>query len=431
MGHVIDKRYILNMDGQVYSFNEEDLIRIIELDNDALFNLFKDNSKEILEGTSNRYLAYALHEYFTDEYIYNNLNCDSYIFRNASMLDSNDVIDTESININYKSSKDYYLKINIDRNLEEEILRDMPCYYNSFEKAIYIYIKMCSIFIFDDAAYAVNTMFSMFDEKHKSLKYVDEISVLNNEVVCFEFTVMYAYFLNKLGIDFEMRFIGTYEYVCDHAYLNFAFDKYLVEADPITSVLESDFFSVKVGDVLQGLKCKNEFDSTVDDFKRIFGKVYDDFKISLYGSIDMINKYLLLAETNVTSFYEKFRMFITTVISSNLKNMDLLSYMLWLRENKFSYDEQSDNITITIIKVNNHNDESKNVICGAVITINEINIHHYDTNRYFFFDGRNIIKEFDYLGIQECFSNEQFEYISCSSKNVPGIKNEIPYVREI
>jgi hypothetical protein len=133
---------------------------------------------------------------------------------------------------------------------------------------------MCKILTYDEEFYAVNQKGEVA-KKHEQIENINNITPQNNKVVCYEFNAIYAKLLEELGINFEVKSAtGKDDFGGGHAYLEFRDGKFLLMADSVISILNSDLFNAKMNLCLNGLSCINTNSDTRKEFQEIAAKVY-------------------------------------------------------------------------------------------------------------------------------------------------------------
>ncbi len=100
---------------------------------------------------------------------------------------------------------------------------------------------------------------------------------------------------------------------------------------------------------------------------------------------------------------------------SNLQIMDLLSYLLILKDSIYSEDELDYNINFCIIRENLENNRVKPVI---ILTVNNED-YYKDNNKYFILDDK--ISEIDEESLKNLFNNKKYEYIENTKYKIPKI----------
>lgn len=231
-----------------------------------------DEYKKVLSSTEFHGIKldeflYVLKLFFTNKKILDNFYFDRKMFERIKEIFSYQVCDFQSINYLNGTTNDEVKGVKPSQKLLDEI-GPVPEEFTLLEKAIYLYIKLCTIISYDREYYAVNQRGDAV-KKHQKVSYVSKIK---SEAVCFEFNIIYAYLLDKLGIPFEV-YPSLDSYGEGHSYLIFIVDKYIVRADAVISILDGDLFASKTGNSLEGLACLNKNCDTANMFNEAFSRV--------------------------------------------------------------------------------------------------------------------------------------------------------------
>lgn len=240
----------------------------------------------------------------------------------------------------------------LDKNLVDYIINDLTKEYKKIEIAIYLYIKLAKTLSYENEYYIFDGDFKVA-KKHEDINNVKNINLLNNEVVCYEFTAMFAKLLDLFNIDFLVKYKKEANtFGGQHTNLTFEADNFLVYADSVTSILDGDLFRSKIGYSLVGIQCKNSNINMKRDFDNILNKVYN--KIPGYNYNDLINK--CRGKTSSMDIENKI-IYFSDLTNSIFKNsVDSLAFMLFLKKNILSSEEIT-NCNMLIVKNNYINDK--------------------------------------------------------------------------
>lgn len=420
--------YKINIDNIDYEISINDFIRFLELNDNEYANTL---NKDYIFNIKLEHFIYALCSFFKPDGIYSILSdytFPDYMSERIKKLSSYEVVDIESLNKHLKTTDERFKTIEIDPELRNEILKDMPSSFNNLEKAIYIYIKMCRLLTYDEEYYAVNQQ-GEATKKHRNIDYVKQINLNNNKIVCFEFNIIYSKLLNELGINFSSEYKGMVgeAYGDAHANLQFRFEKFLVTADSVTSILEGDLMRAKINDKLVGLSCSNKNKNTKKEFIQILNNVY---KIILSQELDtkkfnsfeeILEEYNKLSNKNNISLDEKLSILIDKVNKANMVGVDTMSYLLTLRKILFNELERENNFKIVIIRNNKPKDTNLVASLCAIITVNEIDFDKKDANIYYLYIPNESLLKISKEELDEKFNDNTFQYIEKNDPTIPGI----------
>ena len=92
----------------------------------------------------------------------------------------------------------------INPELKDFVLSSMPQNLNRIEQSIFVYAKLCSILNYDPEYAASGRGEGPKQKVHKDIDYVEQISLNNTDVVCYNFNIIFGKILEELGIDFKI-----------------------------------------------------------------------------------------------------------------------------------------------------------------------------------------------------------------------------------
>lgn len=308
----------------------------------------------------------------------------------------------------------------MNTNLKNEIINSIPSDYTKLEQCIYVYIRLCQILSYDSSYYVNNKEFIQF---HESLANLEKISRENPNIVCYEFVTLYSELLEKIGIKSNVNtqfYMGVDEndklvvdsFRDNHASLEFNVDCFIISADSTNSVLNGDLINAKLGNKLNGLKCKNisEVDKLI--FSSSLEKVYNN--IAKNNNFKNYNDKIV--ELPLT---ERLQQLFNDILKMNVQGVDFISYINNLKHKYFSQDELQWNISINYVGKNDGIDQYPVVIFS--INTNDIINAQQDTTQYLYDTKTHELTKFDNQELKELFDSELF-YLE-ETKNIPGISN--------
>ena len=267
-----DLVYSFNIDGIEYSIPFEEMVSFLELPPAEFKELC---NKEKIKNIPKEHFAFAIDTLFQQSGVDKSHLLPPEIKKRLHDIRAFKTIDYQAVNKFLEVEPTYIAQLN--QELEQEIISDMPEDASTLEKAIYIYIKMCKILTYSKEYYAVNQR-GAATLKYKDPDYISTITPDNNEIVCYMFNNMYANLLNKyLNLNFKNNFKSRMNniYGEGHVSLEFRVDKFLITADSTKSILNADLMLAKVNHPLKGIECINKNEQTQQEFKESFSKMYD------------------------------------------------------------------------------------------------------------------------------------------------------------
>ena len=340
------------IDGSVYSMDAKTLLNILTESEDE-FEVFL--TPECKSKYEKKYIFYMLRDFIERERIF-----DKYIFKDSvydryNKIINHEYIDFESLNKNQKSD-DYdhngesiVENLHLDESFYREIMKYSKKTYGPLEKAIHAYLRLCEILTYDEQA-LVNDNIDMNEKIN--VEHLASIDKDNNVVVCYEFAFIYAYILNRLGIHYTMNaksFMNTPGY----AYVEFRVQEYLVKADALKNILDSDLTNMKVADKITGLTCTNENVTSQRKFNELADKVRmniikrKDIVETYDRSVDKIKENI---DASNLSKKDKMKFLLKIITRANVKGIDKLAYQRKIFDSIFTPE---DNISINFLGTDN------------------------------------------------------------------------------
>ena len=427
------KMFSFKIDGFIYIVSFKSFLYLINLSIEDFESLCKDETIKFIDGIPKKHMIYAFAEFINNESILKDYLVSDAVRLKYEAIKSNQLIDLEAINKHLETKDTLFQKIHIDKSLEDAILSGIPVDFNDLEKAIYIYIKMCRIFTYNEEYFT-----KYFDEdikrKHKDLSYVDQINLFNNEAVCFEFNIIYAAFLNRLRIKFKSNYKGYDDeiYGEGHVKMEFRWDKFLVRADAVSYMTKSDLTYAKVSQPLIGLVCLNKNKETQEEFEESLNKVYmhilreenvnsktDIIHIPFFEEI--LNEFFkIFTKLEDIRFEERISIMVRKANNMHLKGVDYFSYLLQLQKMLFTPLERQENIEICMLANNLDNEDKKSELV-AIITINFKGFNNKDLNLYYILKANGILMPLLKEEIEGLLYVKKLEYIDEFLGRIPGV----------
>ena len=428
--------YNIKVDNVNYSIPIKDIMQFITLPLHQFIEYCINKDIDSIYGLPKKHFVYAVIRYFEEKELFINLIIPDEILNKLKKIKSNELIDIQAINQILESDLDICEQIDINDELKQLIIGEMPNDLSKLEKAIYIYIKMCKILTYDEEFLAINQKGNAAT-KHQNINYIKLITPANKNVVCYEFNLIYSKLLTELKINFitEYQNMMGYAYGQTHANLEFRCDDFLVVADSVTSILEGDLMQAKVNQPLRGLRCNNQNVNTRLDFQSLVTKIYEIVANQEKNNNENINVEHILTLDELLDQYEKMTsnkkevtleeklsILISKINDSNLIGVDSLSYILQLRKILFNQKERDNNIKVVISRNNEPKNNKMTADAIAIIAFNDKNsINNIDENSYFYFKPHNEPQKLSIAEIQQLFDSGVIEYIDSNGPEIPGI----------
>lgn len=343
------EEYTVSIDDKKLSIKTKDLLNFLT---NNYKNFDFDKIIEINGINKNEYIyclkQFIIHSQLLTRYRFSK---DSYDFMH-NIIDEK-IANTMQFNSYRKTFDENLFRTQLNSELIDYINKDMPQNYTPLQKSLYTYIKLCKVLTYDPEFYA-NNQSGMIARKHREIERLETITPQNSQIVCYEFTQIFAKFLYDLGINYIVD--GGVDYGTGHANLSYRAGDYVVEADSVTSILGGDLFNAKVNNALVGLKCKNKNKQAINNFNNICRQVYEDiiekediqnYDEALFDEfLDMLDDLCVKEQVGIE---QKVRIFKKQSKDINLPDIEKLTYMLRLSKAIFAEEIDSNQFEAVIL----------------------------------------------------------------------------------
>ena len=398
--------YNIEIDSKKYKFKIKELLLLLNKDN------FKEIiSKPSINNIKTDYYLYALLRFVNEYNIIENYSLNNKITDNIKEIIKKDLY---AINKLTETSYEIKEKYDININLKKDIVFSLPDDLNKLEKAIYIYIKLCTKLTYDQEYFATNQLGNPH-LRHSKLENIKTIDFQNNEVVCYDFVAIYCKFLDMLKLNYTVipKEDNNSVFGDGHVSILFRYDKYIIKVDSTKSILEGDLTFSKIGKDLNGIYTLNNNIDTKKEFKETVNKIYGEIKKEdNIESLDHIN-----VKDDANYFY-KLNIFFMNLNRTNLKGIDAYAYAIELKNKIF---KDSNNMKLLIIS-NNKTNNNKQAMPLLIIIANPEGLDNEYYNTYYTYTDVNRICLIGKEQIQQRINDNTFEYLD-NDDIIPGIKN--------
>lgn len=417
----VDDQYELEIDGVSYQVPVGRLIALMKMDNDEFAEMCENAEVSEIEGIPKTQYVYMTYRYFLDNDLLNKFEVGKEIRDKYRDIKNFARVDFQAFDKLLETKDTLYKEIELDKDFHDYIMNGMPDGATDIEKAVFVYLKMCRTLSYDEEFYARNQPADM----HSSIDLVQHINLDNKDVVCYEFNLMYAKFLDELGIKFASDYTNVVgeEYGSGHAKLTYRCGKFLVEADSVTSILDGDMVNVKLNRPLQGLKLLNKFYGTRNEFGEIVSKMYElvaqNDKTHYIPSMEELLEEYHEKTDNIRpiSFDEKIGILANRLNTVDFSGIDGYGYALALNKSLFDSDERAGKCRCTILR----NNLGHRVRPIAIYTINKMDFEmNPEENTYYYFTPVGGLSLTTQSEIQGRFDRGELTYVN-SDKNVPRV----------
>jgi len=101
------------------------------------------------------------------------------------------------------------LRAKIHPALEDAVFKDMPNFSKTGDKKLaemfYVYFKLCSILDYDSRFWVSDQLGGPYAKEHSKLSRLSQITPENNDIICYEFNVLFSRMLEKIGIESSIK----------------------------------------------------------------------------------------------------------------------------------------------------------------------------------------------------------------------------------
>ena len=391
----------INIDNQERKMSYGKITSII-LNAEAYHN-FNDSSNKYDDFSKEEYV-YILKEFLATKRLFLAYNIEKTALNFYENLVQK--FDTEAFNQYVIPAFEYSAQVNINRTLEENIIFNINN-NNLLKKAILIYLNLLQTLIYD---------FEYIDDKkiksHKDFTRIEEITLENNKVFPYEFSCLFAKFLEKIGINFE--------YSDDS--IKARVGKYLLEFKAISSEFNKNVLSKY--ELIKGITLLNKNSITKLEFNELINSISDNlYKEEINKEINnmplskLVDCYKEYATKVSISFSDKYNI-LCKLISSVKDDANAIGYILALKKILFSLDELENNISFATI-ASNDGAELKPVV---IITVNKINIKLSNSNKYIYYNPPEPLKKYNLKELRLEFFYGRLKYIKGTKDNIIGLE---------
>lgn len=424
--------YSIVIDGVNYRIPVHNIIKLVTLSDEGLKVFCQNPSVSKIQGVPKDKLLFATKVFFHNSDILAEYYFPDEVSDRIYSISNSRYYDIQAMNQLLETRDFPFPEKEINPDLEKEILKDMPEEFTSLQKAIYIYIKMCSLLSYDPEYFAVNQR-GPLAEKHKDPNMLDMISPINNKVVCYEFSWIYGKMLDKLGIHFQFISTGKSKqnssYGNGHSRINFRIGKYLVSADAVVSVLNNDLTNVKTGRDVKGLTSLNQNQSSKDEFDSqvrkiqmlVFEQQKENKDIPSLSFDDIVSEYRNVTRNlREVSIQDRLDIWESKANITGLGEMDYYAYLIQLRKLCFDHEMLKNNFRFVVVRNNSTYQETGHFGLQGIVAKNDYSFDgEPDATEYYYLNNGKLLsvaKE----QLEEDMAEGKFEYLQ-GAKEIPSI----------
>ena len=325
-------------------------------------------------------------------------------------------------------NEDLVNNFELNYELEETILNEIPNIFTDLQKAYYIYKRLCQKFSYDEEYYY---LLSYGRESKVALKHqdFDRLEKLKggDDVICTEFSLIFAKFLKKLNIPFQL--LGYKNQMVDkidskHIKVRFKTGDYVVDADAAHLITKSDMVFEKIYGQTNFFTVVNEHKRTQDFFVKELKEVDDYFannkELMEYSDAKELYEKLYVDSKKKLSFNDKIKLIFDIIESQNLKFIDMLSFINTIQKNIFY--EEGDKFQIEFFVDNSENHSKLNILVCYNENKNKLT-EHIKENCYIIVTPDKEKKQISYDIIKENFEKGIYDFTTLG-RNLLDLKGD-------
>ena len=327
----------------------------------------------------------------------------------------------------FVSNDDLINSFNINENLKNEILQEIPSHFSNIQKAYYIYRRLCQKFSYDPDYY-IHSMYNDTNSKinHYDIKRLESLHG-NEDIICGEISLVYAKFLSFFDIpcqlldsdDKEMKELSQ-----KHMKARLKIDGFMIDADIAYGIYDSDLSTEKSLGEIKRFKLLNTSDRYRNKFNQEIKEVdkyindniinleYDD-AIRIYKSISKTNS------INNTNVFERVQLLEKTIVENKL---DFINIMVWTKAIKEHLLGDKDTCCkLEFIANTNPTGDKKDLELAALVIYNNNDIEQLnETYQYDIITEDKKIEHIEFSELKDRF-NKGIYFLTDPSRKLPGI----------
>ena len=332
--------------------------------------------------------------------------------------------------------KPYYGLTNefeLNQKLVDKINSQVPSDFSTLQKAYCIYRLLCQEFTYDEEFFYLQHFVP--DKDHTKFSRLSTLKG-GEEVVCTVFSLIYAKFLDLLGVPFT-----TLDYDDDlimrladkHIKIRFKIDNYIVDADGAHGLYESDMVTQKTINRVNNFqlvnrdtydeKDKKELQEVDEYFKSISANNECDHAIDMYRQIYFNQN----EEYSKLSFLERLDLVKEIILNSKLKFFDMIQLCSNLKRKIMANYYDKIKIEFIVKKTVNEKEESliKNNL-NILIAYNEFDSLYddYNSNKYIVITPDRQVEELNYETLKQRFNDSTYNFTK-DERNIFDLKEEV------
>ena len=300
----------------------------------------------------------------------------------------------------------------LTKELENDILGELPEDFNLTQKAYYIYKRICQKFSYDPEFYYLLAHKRSSESKidHRDINRLSTIKG-GEEVICLESSLLFAKFLEKLNVPFVLlnyRNEKVFTTDASHIKVRFMSDGYLIDADLAHGLTQSDMVYEKILGRTGQFQCINTPQRIQDSFgkeKNVVDEYFDE-NITEFNDAKEIYQSLYQRENIELNFEDKMNMFINIIQTQKLEFFDMIHFLSKVKKRLFKREKQ--NIFVEFIVHKNEEKTNLEILLGY--NLDKSIMDNLSENQYLIINSMREVEEIDYNSLKEKFDNGTYDF---------------------
>ena len=322
-----------------------------------------------------------------------------------------------------------YSDVEIDEDLKNKILEEIPANYTDLQKVYFIYKYICANFVYDPYYLAGSQKEKHDINNHKNINNVKNINLNKNQVVCYDISVVLAKLIEALGLPVQVidsKGKSLIKYGSSHAAVVTKIGYYWIKLDIAEGLIHNDMTYQQLKGEIRNFIILNSVNRTYQNAKREIEEVerelnlkYDSFKKYTDALEEYKAKY---ANNNAVSFDEKIDIVISSLLEQSIDDTSKILYVKDVIDQIFG--EESDKCFVAFVGSKINTRSANEVALGCILVCNkdcETFNSNNSGNRYYFFPNLREFQELTKDQIEELIREKKIIGIDQLEINLRGI----------
>ena len=336
------------------------------------------------------------------------------------------------------SAQNNYSDVEVDEELINQILKEIPENYTDFQKVYFIYKYVCAHFVYDPY-YLAGSQKEKYDiNHHKQKESVKNINLVNNNVVCYDISVIIAKLIERLGHPVQLITSDgkkLNDYGSRHAAVKTKVGEYWIMLDIANGLIHNDMTFQQLTGQVNNFSILNivkrtclKAEQEMEEVDRDFNEKYDSYKKHVKALDEYKSRY---ANNDSVSFEEKVQVVISSVLDSQIDDTSKILYVKDVINMVFGGKDDKCFIAFVGSKINTI--LRNEIALGCILICDErgvLNNESDEGKRYYLFPNLREYKELTKKQIEDLISNKKIIGIRQLEIDLVGLDQKLYYEDE-